>query len=397
MIYKKGGVIMSKRKTHKEFMGELLMLNPKYTVLSEYTNNKTKITCKCNICGHEWEAYPYNMLQGKGCVVCGNKKSADKRRKTNEQFLLELKNITTTIIPLENYKGALEKIWVRCTECGNQWQVEPHSLLQGKGCNVCSSIRGGIKQRKTHEQFVNELREKYPTLIVNSEYITMHHNVNFTCSVCHNTFDRIASDVFYDGGCPICNVNNLPQRQPKSLEQFLQDLFQINNDIVYLDGYVKASEKLHVKCKICGHDWWPIGTSLTSGFGCPVCNMSHGERKIRDYLCDHNYRYISQKTFSGLVGVGGGDLSYDFYLPNYNLLIEYQGEFHDGTARMQTEIELLRQQEHDKRKRTYAQKHNMDLLEIWYNNYNNIEQILNDYLTQQNDLYYKNPVTTTVI
>ena len=175
------------------------------------------------------------------------------------------------------------------------------------------------------------------------------------------------------------------------MSQFLQDLFKINRDIVYLDGYVKASEKLHVKCKICGHDWWPIGTSLTSGFGCPVCNMSHGERKIRDYLWNNNYKYIPQKTFSGLVGVSGGDLSYDFYLPDYNMLVEYQGEFHDGTAKLQTAIELLRQQEHDKRKREYARKHNIYLLEIWYNDYDNIEQILTDYFTQQNDIYYKIP------
>ena len=119
--------------------------------------------------------------------------------------------------------------------------------------------------------------------------------------------------------------------------------------------------------------------------------MSHGERKIKDYLCNNHYKYIPQKTFSGLIGVGGGALSYDFYLPDYNLLIEYQGEFHDGTAKIQTEIELLKQQEHDKRKRGYAQKHNIYLLEICYNDYDNIEQILNNYFTQQNDLYYKIP------
>ena len=382
---------MSKRKTHEEFMLEIHNLNPNYTIIGQYIDSKTKIKCKCNICENEWDALPNNLLKGQGCIVCANRRSGDKRRKTNEQFLLELTSITDTIIPLETYKGALKKILVKCTECGNQWYVEPHSLLQGKGCNVCSSIRGGMKQRKSHSQFVDELYEKYPTLIVNSEYTTMHNKVNFTCSVCHNTFDRMARDVFYNGGCPICNVNNLPQRQPKTLEQFLDDLHHINKDIVYLDGYIKASEKVHVQCKICGHDWWSIGTSLTSGFGCPVCNMSHGERKIKDYLCDYIYTYVPQKTFDGLVGVGGGYLSYDFYLPDYNLLIEYQGEFHDGSAKMQTEIDFLKQKEHDKRKKQYAKKHNIELLEIWYYEYDDIESILNNYFTQQNDLYYKIP------
>lgn len=382
---------MSKRKTHKEFMNELMLIKPQYTVLGKYIDCKTNIACECNICHNKWNPRPNDMLKGKGCPICRNKQSGDKRRKTNEQFLLELGRITNTITPLEPYKGALEKIWVQCSECGSKWHVEPHSLLQGKGCNVCSSIRGGIKQRKTHDQFVSELYEKYPNLVVNSQYTTMHHNINFTCLDCHNTFDRIARDIFYDGGCPICNVDNLPQRQPKSLDQFLDDLYHINQDVVYLDGYTKVSEKLHVKCKICGHDWWPVGTSLTSGFGCPICNMSHGERKIKDYLNNGAYTYIPQKTFEGLIGVGGGNLSYDFYLPKYNLLIEYQGEYHDGTAKMQTEIGFLKQREHDKRKRQYANKHNIQLLEIWYYEYNNIETILNNYFTQQNDLHYKIP------
>ena len=380
---------MSKRKTHEEFILEVQNLNPNYTIIGKYTNCKTNIKCKCNICGNEWNAMPNNLLKGSGCIVCSNKKSGDKRRKTNNQFLLELNRVTDSIIPLERYKGALEKILVQCTECGNKWYVEPHSLLQGKGCNICSSIRGGLKQRKTHDQFVSELYEKYPNIIVNSKYITMHHNINFTCLNCHNTLDRIATDIFYDGGCPICNVNNLPQRQPKDLNQFLNDLHHINKNIIYLDGYVKASEKLHVKCKICGHDWRPVGTSLTSGFGCPSCNMSHGERKIRDYLLDGEYEYVAQKTFDGLVGVGGGNLSYDFYLPSHNLLIEYQGEYHDGTVKIQTEMEFLRQQEHDKRKRLYAKRHNIQLLEIWYYEYNDIDNILNNYFTQQNDLYCK--------
>ena len=76
----------------------------------------------------------------------------------------------------------------------------------------------------------------------------------------------------------------------------------------------------------------------------------------------------------------------------YNLLIEYQGEFHDGTAWQQTEIDFLRQQEHDKRKKNYAKKNNIGLLEIWYWDYDNIEQILNEVL---NNL--ENSVEITVL
>lgn len=387
------GIAKGKRykKTHEEFVSEMNLLHPNINVLGRYDGSAKHIPCECCVCGHKWDGLPNSLLGGHGCIVCGNKRSGIVRSKTHQQFLNELSKVTTTIVPLEEYKTALTKIWVECTECGRKWQVEPNSLLQGKGCNVCSSILGGEKLRKTHNQFVHELFEKHPNLVVNSEYVTMHHNINFTCMDCNNTFDRIAADIFYEGGCPICNVNNLPQRQPKDLEQFLIDLQQINGNISYVGGYTKASNKIHVKCNICGHDWHPVGTSLTSGAGCPICNMSHGERKIQTYLRNHQYDYIPQKTFNDLIGLGGGYLSYDFYLPDKNLLIEYQGEYHDGTVPIQTQEEFDKQQEHDRRKRIYAAENGIDLLEIWYNDYNNMENILNNYFTKQNDLYCKIP------
>ena len=58
------------------------------------------------------------------------------------------------------------------------------------------------------------------------------------------------------------------------------------------------------------------------------------------------------------------------------MLIECQGEFHDGTAYHQTQEGYLIQQEHDKRKQEYAKIHKIKLLEIWYWDYENINEIL---------------------
>ncbi len=87
-----------------------------------------------------------------------------------------------------------------------------------------------------------------------------------------------------------------------------------------------------------------------------------------------------KKTFDGLIGTRGGNLSYDFYLPDYNLLIEYQGEYHDGNVQYQTQEEFENQQEHDRRKREYAKENNIGLLEIWYYDFDNIEEILKNEL-----------------
>ena len=63
--------------------------------------------------------------------------------------------------------------------------------------------------------------------------------------------------------------------------------------------------------------------------------------------------------FSDLVGIGGGLLSYDFYLPQHNILCEIQGKQHEMPIEyFGGEEQFAIQQEHDRRKRNYAKEHN---------------------------------------
>lgn len=145
-----------------------------------------------------------------------------------------------------------------------------------------------------------------------------------------------------------------------------------------------------------------ISDSNKCNFRCPKCQYSEGEDKINQYLINNGFikitqeqykklsnktinYYVCQKEFDNLLGVGNGNLSYDFYLLNYNLLIEYQGEFHDYEQKgMYKRTKYLinnleKQAEHDRRKREYAKDNDIELLEIWYYDFDNIEQILDDY------------------
>lgn len=125
-----------------------------------------------------------------------------------------------------------------------------------------------------------------------------------------------------------------------------------------------------------------VHASYTYDFRCPECAYSKGEKRISEYFAFHNILYKPQKTFDGLVGLGGGLLSYDFYLPKYNALVEYQGEQHEHYIKgfHSTKNNFKKQQEHDKRKKQYATDNNIKLLEIWYWDYDNIEEILKEKL-----------------
>ena len=73
---------------------------------------------------------------------------------------------------------------------------------------------------------------------------------------------------------------------------------------------------------------------------------------------------------------------FDFYLPDYNLAIEYQGEQHyRDNGFFKDKLEVI--QRRDEIKRKYCQENNIKLLEISYKDFKNINQIitsrLNDY------------------
>lgn len=83
------------------------------------------------------------------------------------------------------------------------------------------------------------------------------------------------------------------------------------------------------------------------------------------YFKKHNITFIRNYFYPDLLGLGGNLLSYDFYLPMYNLLIEIQGEQHYKAVKFFGGNQAFGVQKvHDYRKRKYAQANNINFLEI---------------------------------
>ena len=312
---------MSKIITHEEFVSDVTKRHPHIRVMSEYHGQRKPIDLHCDIHDYDFTINAASILKAEhGCKFCAIEYISSKTKKSNEDFLEKVKdklNPNTTI--LGEYTGSHNKIKCECKDCGNIWYAFPDALYNGNGCKKCAMKYVQNYRIKTHEQFLEEFRERNP-----------HY---------------------------------------KTIE--------------ILSDYTKDDEPILCRCKICGREWVAKPHNLINrrdASGCPSCNMSRGEQTIMNYLEDNNIEFEWQKTYPDLFGTGGGHLSYDFFIPNKNLLIEYQGEFHDGSAAYQTEEQLDYQKEHDKRKREYAKYNNIQLLEIWYKDYNNIGQILTENL-----------------
>ena len=147
-----------------------------------------------------------------------------------------------------------------------------------------------------------------------------------------------------------------------------------------LSEYKNREEKVLVKHK-CGCTWTITPKKLIHYAGCPKCNrnMSKGEYKIFTYFLEREINFEKEKIFSWQ---SNPYYRYDFYLPQYNLIIEYHGKQHYEEASF-CEDSLKERQQRDKIKKEEAIKNNFQFLEISYMDYKNIEQILdswfNDY------------------
>ena len=109
--------------------------------------------------------------------------------------------------------------------------------------------------------------------------------------------------------------------------------------------------------------------------------MSKGELACSNYFDINNISYEGQKTFSDLKSDNNYSLRYDFFLPDYNLLIEYQGQQHEMPIEyFGGEEKFMAQIKYDNRKREFAKEKGYDLLEISYKDYKNIASIIGNYL-----------------
>ena len=102
---------MNKKRTNEEFLNEIAKLNPTYSILSEYINIDTNVSCHCNIHNVDFMSTPYNLLKGKvGCEFCRREKISQKHRMTTEQFVLKMSEINNDVEIIGEYTNCKNKI-----------------------------------------------------------------------------------------------------------------------------------------------------------------------------------------------------------------------------------------------------------------------------------------------
>ena len=133
----------------------------------------------------------------------------------------------------------------------------------------------------------------------------------------------------------------------------------------------------HCKCD-CGNETDVQVSYLQDGEiqSCGCINYSIGEKNIADILEQNSISFIKEYKFIDLPR-----LRYDFFLPDYNRLVEFDGKQHyESVNHFGGENEYIIRQNNDAKKNKYALEHDIDLVRIpyWERDNINLNMILGD-------------------
>jgi hypothetical protein len=266
-----------------------------------------------------------------------------------------------------DYTTSVTKVTITCPIHGDFLQT-PNQHLYGKGCPGCGNL---IRLRRTPQEFINKSKivhnGKYDYSKTN--YIDAKEKVIIICPI-HGEFLQSPDRHVYGNGCPKCGDQRVGQ---KSFDDFLKKALIIHGDKYDYSkaDYIDTKTKIKITCPIHGDfEQAPAGHS-NRGRGCPSCRESTGEKLINNILLKHKIDNVREKRFLDCVNTSRvkkcTQLPFDFYLPNSNTCIEYDGEQHyKPISTFGGEEGLRKQQLRDKIKDQYCKDNGIKLIRIPY-------------------------------
>ena len=150
-------------------------------------------------------------------------------------------------------------------------------------------------------------------------YTKSHDKVCVICSIHGKFYVRACDHINLGRGCPKCNGGVSLSR-----EEFFEKAKKIHGDkydyskVVYVNAHTKV-------CIICPKhgEFWIMPYLHLQGQGCRHCKSSKLENIVERKLINENILFETQYKFKEL-----GKQTIDFYLADYKICIECQGEQH---------------------------------------------------------------------
>jgi very-short-patch-repair endonuclease len=342
--------------------------NNKYEYLDFYGKSK-KCNIVCPIHGN-FSQLAFRHLEGRGCQKCGGTSLMNLDEFINKA---SKKHNNKYSYPIQEFKNGKSKINIVCPihESFSQ-SIESH--LTGAGCPKCAN-----NNKLTIEEVLKKFKElydnKYSYKINN--FINKDSLMTIKCPH-HGDFEMRIKYHLNKSGCKKCSIENLAYSQ----EEFLVKCKNIHDNLYDYSETIYNGMNNVIKIKCYKHGiFFQNSRTHFRGSGCSKCKhlISKNEVLIEEILKKENILYETQKIFNNCVYKQ--PLKFDFYLPNKNLCIEFDGEQHfRPIIFFGGEEGFIKTKIRDDIKNNFCLENNIRLIRIKFNE--NIEEKINEIINE---------------
>lgn len=331
-----------------------------------------------------------------GCPYCSNRKLC-KENCLETKFPEIAKEFHPTkngnLTPKNIIAGSIKKVWWICKE-NHEWTetVTNRTSNPDYNCPFCSNHKVCKDNclSTTHPELCKQWDyEKNGKLTPEDVVAGSQKKVWWICknNPTHKWKTQISvRTIGYK--CPYCNgkkacfENCLKTKFPEIAKEWD---YERNGNLTPENITYGSGKKVWWKCSK-GHSWNTQINKRTNGKSCcPICNESHGEKEVERILIKNNFYYKRQYKISECKNIN--PLPFDFAVKfnHKDYLIEYHGGQHYkpcnfGSKKISAEEKFSITQRNDKIKADFCKQNNIKLLTISYKDYNNIENLLNNFL-----------------
>jgi len=364
-----------------------------YTLV-EFIDARTAVTIQCKEHG-PFKQKPTKHIKGQGCPKCAYITPINKILSKAKKFIDKANKVHNgkyLYIP-ESYSVKDGSIKIICPIHGEFTQNRFHHI-SGSGCKQCGIVSRVEQDTLTTEEFIERSRKVHGDLYDYSKtkYINSKNKVTIRCRV-HGDFEQIPWNHYNGAKCVKCQneINGL--KQSNTVDDFIKSAIKVHGTRYNYDKVIYFNNKkdVIVTCNIHGDFRVRPDNHLHNSAGCPICSESKGERKIRLFLelngIDYKTEYImpDQRKYR-----------YDFYLPELNILIEFDGLQHFKPIKFFGGEKAFKiQKKSDVEKNHLAKINKIPLIRIPFTKLKNIEEYLTYMLCKEkmyvvNNKYYRN-------
>jgi very-short-patch-repair endonuclease len=295
-------------------------------------------------------------------------------------------------------KESHNKYWFKCIFCTNNTEIIIKNLKNNTFCCECAKKFSHKTYIIPYENsFASHEKSKYWNYELNNylefnNYIEFVKDINilfypenisikskkhawFNCDKCNHTFYNSISNITNIGRwCPYCTNQKLCDNK-NCLDCYNKSFASIDNsklwnytkndDIIPRQVYSCSDKKFWFKCDKCNHNYEQQIKIITKyNCGCPKC-VNKTEAMIIDKLIQNNINFIHQYKVDWCKNKT--HLPYDFYLPDYNIILECDGRQHfEDIKKWKSSYKL--QQLKDAYKMKCANKKDINFIRIYQEN-----------------------------